>query len=629
MKNTIYFLLGCALAATPVFAQTGNVAIGMGALASIAAGGNDNTAVGDSAGTNNTTGDQHVLFGNRAGFHLIDAGAADQIFIGYEAGFFAEFMNAGGNPFDNVFIGSQAGRSVSGTNEHVFIGRRAGWRYTDGTRDDNVIIGEEAGFQLTTGGDNVFIGENAGYGFSTGYDNTFVGSNAGGGFNTGSSFLGTGSKNTAFGNEALSDLDETGHRNTAIGDSAGNDVGEGFSNTFLGAASGAATEHADYNTFVGALAGWDNNRNNGTNNANRNTYIGRRTGYTNRQGEDNAGIGAFADFNNTLRGRASFAGAFADLDAAEVVVVGYDARAASEGNVSIGAESDATGSSGVAVGYLAQSNALDQVVIGREASSPSGSHRTVVIGTQASASLTNSVVLGDQAASTVNNSLAIGNMANASGENATAVGANASASGVNSMALGYQATVATDNTIRIGNGSVTAIGGVVNWTATSDARFKENVREDVPGLIFVEELNPLTYAYDVQAMNAFNGLPAAQQSNSEKEKIRYSGFVAQDVAAAAQKVHYDFSGVDAPGDLEKAALGLRYEEFTAPLIKAMQELHTEIKANDEIIARQEKMLTNYAAFFEQAETQLAALEREKAQQAKQSKKTLKNTRRSQ
>ena len=68
-----------------------------------------------------------------------------------------------------------------------------------------------------------------------------------------------------------------------------------------------------------------------------------------------------------------------------------------------------------------------------------------------------------------------------------------------------------------------------------------------------------------------------EELNIEKEQIRYSGFIAQEVEAAANDVGYDFSGVDAPKN-DKDFYGLRYAEFVVPLVKAMQEQQAIIEA---------------------------------------------------
>ena len=54
------------------------------------------------------------------------------------------------------------------------------------------------------------------------------------------------------------------------------------------------------------------------------------------------------------------------------------------------------------------------------------------------------------------------------------------------------------------------------------------------------------------------------------EKIKYSGFLAQEVEQAAKAVGYDFSGYAAPKN-KWGLYTLSYEQFVVPLIKAMQE----------------------------------------------------------
>lgn len=51
----------------------------------------------------------------------------------------------------------------------------------------------------------------------------------------------------------------------------------------------------------------------------------------------------------------------------------------------------------------------------------------------------------------------------------------------------------------------------------------------------------------------------------------FSGFLAQEVSAAAQSLSYDFSGVEKPKN-EGALYTVRYEEFVTPLVKTVQEL---------------------------------------------------------
>jgi hypothetical protein len=79
----------------------------------------------------------------------------------------------------------------------------------------------------------------------------------------------------------------------------------------------------------------------------------------------------------------------------------------------------------------------------------------------------------------------------------------------NAIAVGYAASVTADNYARIGNTSVSSIGGQVGWSTYSDGRFKRNVQENVPGLDFITRLRPLTYQWDIDAMNAFTPNPDA------------------------------------------------------------------------------------------------------------------------
>ena len=55
------------------------------------------------------------------------------------------------------------------------------------------------------------------------------------------------------------------------------------------------------------------------------------------------------------------------------------------------------------------------------------------------------------------------------------------------------------------------------------------------------------------------------------EKIKFSGFIAQEVEQAAKDAGYDFSGIVIPKKISTELYALRYAEFVVPLVKAMQE----------------------------------------------------------
>lgn len=165
----------------------------------------------------------------------------------------------------------------------------------------------------------------------------------------------------------------------------------------------------------------------------------------------------------------------------------------------------------------------------------------------------------------------------------------------NSTALGNTSRITESDQVRIGNSSVTSIGGYAGWTNLSDGRYKKEVKENVPGLEFINKLRPITYHLDVTGISRFLGedftgssvkVKNAGETNPQleeekkqlneagrkvKEEILYTGFIAQDVEKAAAELGYEFSGVDKPQN-EHSLYGLRYAEFVVPLVKAVQEL---------------------------------------------------------
>ncbi|THU41211.1 T9SS type A sorting domain-containing protein [Niastella caeni] len=154
----------------------------------------------------------------------------------------------------------------------------------------------------------------------------------------------------------------------------------------------------------------------------------------------------------------------------------------------------------------------------------------------------------------------------------------------NSTAIGNQTIISASNQVRIGDNNVTSIGGIVDWTTLSDGRFKSNIQPNVPGLAFIKQLKPVTYTLNITALNKFlhpNGITDKDGKKIEirgagadiaaSEKIVRTGFIAQDVATAAEKAGFDFDGVDKPKN-ETDVYGLRYAEFVTPLVQSVQEL---------------------------------------------------------
>lgn len=169
---------------------------------------------------------------------------------------------------------------------------------------------------------------------------------------------------------------------------------------------------------------------------------------------------------------------------------------------------------------------------------------------------------------------------NTSGSNNTAIGTNAGVSSccnnlVNTSSLGYNATVSSSNTISIGNSSITSIRGQVNFSTFSDERIKKNIKNDVPGLTFITQLNPVTYNYDVEKENTLLGIVDTIDLNTKYdiEQIRFSGFIAQDVQKVAQSINYNFSGIDTNGKI----IAIRYSDFIPTMVKSIQEQQKQIE----------------------------------------------------
>ena len=161
--------------------------------------------------------------------------------------------------------------------------------------------------------------------------------------------------------------------------------------------------------------------------------------------------------------------------------------------------------------------------------------------------------------------VAIGNGADVSAQNLS-----------NATAIGSATFATSSNQVRIGSSSVSSIGGYAAWSNISDGRIKKNIRMDVPGLAFINSLQPVTYNVDLDAVDGLLGIDRNNETLSEeliainrkareaKEKQVQTGFIAQDVEKTAKSLGYDFSGVDVD---EIGIYGLRYAEFVVPLVK--------------------------------------------------------------
>ncbi len=342
-----------------------------------------------------------------------------------------------------------------------------------------------------------------------------------------------------------------------------------------------------------------------------NTAIGWQALHNNISGEANVAVGLNALVSN-LTGQWNTALGLAPM---LLNTSGFN-------NIAIGAyplSENTSGGNNIAIGYIALGNnteGYDNIAVGSGAlgRNTTGGANTAV----GSSSLLDVNTY-------LNTSLGYASgYFNASPTECTFVGAFADANdfATNSVALGYEARALESNQVMVGNTSITSIGGYANWTNFSDGRFKQNVKEDVPGIEFINMLRPVTYTLDLNGVNesinmtrarSDKGLPpmgpeknahlaskptkpghpsvsaADQAAVAQKSAVVFTGFIAQEVEESAKKLNFDFSGVDAPQD-KNGFYGLRYGDFVVPLVRAVQEISKKIEEQNKELAEKNELL---------------------------------------
>jgi hypothetical protein len=482
--------------------------------------------------------------------------------------------NSGTNPATN-FIGTTNAQplrfrvnnawagEIHPTTGNVFFGAGAG--KTNTTGEGNTGIGDHSLFANTEGGFNTAVGNYALPANTTGSNNSAVGVYA-------LSNNTTGGSNTAIGRNALF-ANTTGQRNTATGEGA-----------LLTNTAGEANTANGYQALY-------------SNNGNGNTANGFQALYLNTSGLNNTANGIQALNENTTGNSNTANGAISlvyNTTGSDNTATGANAMQ----DNTIGSDNTATGKAGLLQNTTGNAN----TATGKDAlrSNTTGSNNTA-IGVEALTANTSGVF-----------NTAVGYYAlhaNATGWYNTAVGDGAlfSNTGDQNIAIGYSSgthpnTPNVYNTISIGNdgllnayqnqafignNSTLFIGGKVNWGVISDARVKNNINEDVKGLDFILKLRPVTYHISNQAITTLTGNKATPDfpGKYDSEKIKYTGFLAQEVEKAAKAVNYEFSGYDTPKN-EWGFYSIKYAEFVVPLVKAVQEQQQQI----ELLKQQNELL---------------------------------------
>jgi len=481
------------------------------------------------------------------------------------------FLNTG----ESVFIGEGAGYSDDHTtNRNVFVGLHAGRVTSTGLRNTaigsislyanssgsyNTAVGDEALWSNVAGSNATAIGTSA-MQYSNNQSTAFDNENVAVGYEAlrGSTnpAADTGNYNTAVGYQSLS-ADNSGSSNTAIGSNALFSNTDGNLNTATGKSALYSLTSGGQNTANGAYALFSDTT------GGNNTAVGYLALYSNTEGGVNVAIGTEALYNNTsgtLNTACGYLSLYNNLTS--------DYNTASGG---FSLYSNTTGSNNTAIGHSAlYSNTTGDynVAVGKGALYSNNDIQNTAIGD--SSLFSNTIGFGNTACG--DNAL----FSNVNGFYCTALGYHAlsiSSNRTNATAIGATAAITVDNSVRLGNAVVSSIGGYANWSNVSDRRFKTNIHEDVVGLEFIMNLRPVTYHLDMDAINSFNHTPDNLRLK-EGERLKaaeiQSGFIAQEVEAAAREVGYDFHGVDKPKN-ENTPYGLRYAEFVVPIVKAIQE----------------------------------------------------------
>jgi hypothetical protein len=575
--------------------------------------GNYSTLLGASSGQNITTSQGATYVGYSAGR---DASGNYNVILGYYAG-----LDATGS--DNVIIGREAmantGGSVKAGSGNVVIGANAMNAAVAGTADGSVIIGYQAGYNTDEEDYHVYIGYQAGYtsninttgNVGVGYRALFLanGIGAGGawyctavghqalqnvrvtvadtqaqyntamGYQAGLSVGVTAGYNTAVGGLALSNGTLTGNSHTAVGYSALRSVTTTSSgNTAVGSSALFSISSASNATAVGSGALYSAT-------GSGNCALGASAGTAIGSGSDNVAICGALTGGGTLTGSDNIgigdqALASATTTAGGNIALGLSALTnvvSNLYNVGIGVNAGLDITSGrynLALGVNAMSGASTGItgeynygaMAGSLGSLTSGD-RNLGLGVNAGNAITSgnsNTCLGDgsDAGSTSNFNVGLGYGAIANGSSYCAQILSGTNTGANVANFGgYGNGVAPTITLRAQT--------ILAW---SDVRLKKDVATIDDGLRVVEALRPVQYR------NFVDDSLKEEEDREYQQRIRY-GFIAQEVKEALVGAGVSSHSVyDDRHDGEEGHMWtLDYQQFIAPLTKAVQELSAMVK----------------------------------------------------
>ncbi len=485
---------------------------------------------------------------------------------------------------------------------------------SNGNAPNSVAIGEHALNANLAGDFNVAAGKNALQYNQSGTANTATGYgalnlNTAGNGNTAtgsySLFSNIGGYNTATGSESM--LNNTaGANNTTIGYSSLRNNTLGNNNTAAGSYSLYSNINGELNTAVGRNALISNES------GSSNVAIGATAMQNNISGSNNIAIGHYAlNSNTSVNGLVAVGegalmntgtGLTASNDGSANTAVGYNALQANTNgfmNTALGYEafwSNTVGEENTGIGYRVlydnisggANTAVGTYTLGNNISgNTNAGFGFSCLAYNTTGSL--NVGLGYNALNHNNGSgnVGLGVFAfslNETGQYNTGLGTGCEMSGFNfnnSTAVGYDATVTGSNQVRLGNYTPgLTIGGFAPWSNYSDGRFKENIQKDIPGLVFIKQLQPVSYTVNTRKLDEHvmqlmpdsirNSRMQSDSAYGTAHHVRMTGFIAQDVEAAAKQLGFEFDGIHHPEN-ETDHYSIAYSQFIMPLVKGMQE----------------------------------------------------------
>lgn len=187
---------------TRLLYSNNNIMLGQNAGVLIDTGIN-NTAIGNGSGTYLSTGSDNIFMGHNAGLgtNAVKITGGNNIFLG---GYSGKTVTSGGA---NICLGQSSGSNITTGSGNIFFGLQAGLGNVaapitggyniaiggsagtnlEGAANDNILIGQWAGDNITTGDDNIIFGKSIDSPSATGDDFLSIGNLifATGGFGTG------------------------------------------------------------------------------------------------------------------------------------------------------------------------------------------------------------------------------------------------------------------------------------------------------------------------------------------------------------------------------------------------------------------------------------------------------------